>query len=78
MAGSRRPNFHLGDLLANLYDVPIVLFSFHLKNTFFPCTTATNNNPIIFIAFLSDFAHFIALELHDPCLFPAPSISEEP
>jgi hypothetical protein len=63
--------------LANCFGVPVFLFSPSLSTTFFPCSTAPNNDPPILIAFIGKLHHFIALELQNRHLFPAPPISQD-
>ena len=58
--------------LANAFSTPVFYFSTSGSFGFFPHFTPANNNPPIFIAFIPEQSHFVALQLKDPLNFPFP------
>ena len=66
-----------GDLLANAFETPVFFWSTSYSQTFFPHFIPPNNNPPIFLAFLSPLSHFAAVELKDPLHFPAPQVLKQ-
>jgi histone-lysine N-methyltransferase SETD2 len=58
--------------LANAFSTPVFYFSTTGSQGFFPHFTPANNNPPIFIAFIPESSHFVALTLKDPLNFPFP------
>ncbi|EFP93080.1 uncharacterized protein PGTG_19360 [Puccinia graminis f. sp. tritici CRL 75-36-700-3] len=58
--------------LANAFRTPVFYFSTTGSQGFFPHFTPANNNPPIFIAFIPESSHFVALTLKDPLNFPFP------
>ncbi|EFP92211.2 uncharacterized protein PGTG_18108 [Puccinia graminis f. sp. tritici CRL 75-36-700-3] len=58
--------------LANAFSTPVFYFSKTGSQGFFPLFTPANNNPPIFIAFIPESSHFVALTLKDPLNSPFP------
>ena len=63
-----------GDLMANALNTPVFFFSQFYSQLFFPCFSAPNDNPPIFIALIASSSHFVVVQLKDPDLFPAPQV----
>ena len=66
-----------GDLIANTFKAPVFFWSTSYSQTFFPHFFPPNDNPPIFIAFLSSFRHFVVVEPQNPFLFPAPQVLKQ-
>ena len=64
----------IGDLLANAFETPVFFWSTSYSQTFFPHFIPPNDNPPIFLAFLSPLSHFDAFELKDTLHFPSPQV----
>jgi hypothetical protein len=63
-----------GDLIAITFQTPVFFWSASFSQTFFPHFCPPNDNPPIFISFLSGVYHFVAIELEKSLYFPAPQV----
>ncbi|OAV92753.1 hypothetical protein PTTG_27525 [Puccinia triticina 1-1 BBBD Race 1] len=61
-----------GKLLANTYNRPVFYFSTQGSSSFLPHFSSPNNSLPIFIGFIPDQQHFVALDLKDPMNLPFP------
>ena len=66
-----------GDLIANTFKSPVFFWSTSFSQSFFPHFCPPNDNPPIFLAFISPFKHFVAVEPKNPALFPAPQVLKQ-
>ncbi|KNZ50598.1 hypothetical protein VP01_4333g1, partial [Puccinia sorghi] len=59
-----------GNLMAEVYNMPVFYYGKYCSQTFFPSTTLPNKNPPIFLD-LTETWHFVVLKMKDENLFPA-------
>jgi hypothetical protein len=77
--GSQQPNCHnlfLCFFFVLRESLTLIFFCHILPDISSLFLPPPNNKTPIFISFLSNFSHFVPLQLHKPRLFPAPQLSK--